>query len=184
MARQVVTIFELSLIVAGLVVGVPLTIYLKQRARRRYLSMLEETNEALGGKLTLSPENMTLAGHLGDCFVSIARIVKGDRRFTIVRVGEMWLGSPTFRLENTVSRLAKHVVGEDIQTGDPEFDNAVLLGGPDQAEILSRMDSDLRTQIMHGLVEGGLRLDDGPLRWQEKSPTGYLNRAPPSWLRK
>ncbi|MCA9542246.1 MAG: hypothetical protein KC620_25290 [Myxococcales bacterium] len=64
--------------------------------------------------------------------------------------------------ETTGSRLGKWVSGEDVQTGDPDFDAAVLLRG-DEAECLARLTHQARGEVTALLNGGDVR--DGMVRW-------------------
>lgn len=83
--------------------------------------------------------------------------------------------------ESSAHRVRKLFVGEDILTGDPDFDETVYIAG-DEVATLGLLTAAVRDQI-RALVEQG-RVEGGAVEWRERSdeaqPVALLARI--GWL--
>lgn len=83
--------------------------------------------------------------------------------------------------EGAVSRIRKLIAGEDLLTGDPEFDAAVYVAG-DEVGTLGLLTAGVRDQI-RALIEHGW-VEAGAIEWREHSdeaqPAAILTRI--GWM--
>lgn len=161
--------------VAAVVLGVAavggliaLLVGVARRARQRFVAALREVARALRsddlsvfeGSFWKAPN---LKGSVGPYSVTLDTYTVDKSTYTRIRVRGGLPPGMIFEKEGAAASFKKVFVGEDVEIGDPRFDESVVARG-DEVDLASTLDAPARAAVAQA-VRQGIRLRKGELRW-------------------